>query len=1257
MHRLASLPGDDPDEELTLVEQTSAPVIFLTSASTDIACLSSTLKLERNSGWENQIRALSLKALEHPAQIDHYISSSTKDTEIIIVRLLGSRGHWSYGLEKLQIWVKEKPGRYLIVLSGTQEHELELNSLGNIELEKTTLISELLKVGGVANMSTFLHLIENIIKGKEINCKHYTVESPCDPLEWDWRNEKGPKVGVILYRALLQADDTKLAEEINLRLRENSLTPRVLWVSSLRDENVQAIVFSKFKKENVRAVITTTSFSTVEFDQANLGSPLWDGLDIPVFQILTSSITKERWLESKKGLSPLDLTMQIALPELDGRILTRPCAFKTKHGANNQLNTAIHYMQPESTNLKWVSQHIKSWITLNEVHTIDKNICIVLANYPIRNSRLANGVGLDTPASTIEIIKWLDETGHYLGDDPYPKTSKELIEVITKTRTNDPESHNKRPLDYLRLSEYNEWWMKLPKESKEIITRRWGEPKDAIDLEPNGFPITGKKYGNLTILIQPSRGYDPDDIDDLHSPDLPPPHRYLAQYLWIRDIQKAHVVVHLGKHGSLEWLPGKGVGLSDQCFPHIAIDYLPNIYPFIVNDPGEGSQAKRRSQAVIIDHLTPPLSKSGLYGDLLRLEGLLEEYYECKLMASERAKLIEINIKELIIKNNWSEIDSKHKSTENREGNIKFLISEIESYLCEIKESQIRTGLHIFGTSKDVDTIDKLFFQIAQSPSNDQPGLSQWLTNLFSLELDPWNDDPTDEISNKDINILKTISNKNFRIKKQVIEYLNELSIQIIEYIKPSILDLQQDTLRVSKLPKPIKDYLKSNNDPYITYLAKDLYHRLLDSPNLERTNFLKAISGERVKSGPSGAPTRGRHEILPTGRNFYSVDLRGIPTESAWELGKKSAQNILDLHILENGNHLRKIALSVWGTATMRNGGEEICILFALMGIRPVWDGITRRVVDLEIIPLSVLGRPRVDIILRISGLFRDAFPQLINYVNKATKLLSILDEPDEMNPLIQSTKITGSNARIYGSAPGSYGAGLQALIDSGNWNSRKDIADAYIAWSNWRYDNDDKITMDTAGLKETLNDVQVVLHNQDNREHDILDSDDYYQFHGGITAAIETISGKKPEVLIGDSSRPGRPKIHKLAKEIDKVMRSRVLNPKWIDGMKKHGYKGAFEMGATLDYLFGYDAATELVPDWCYSEIFEQWLNTKLTRDFLSENNPWVLRDIAERLLESHNRAMWKSATRAQIDCIKKLIIEAEETIESDKFGSDIK
>lgn len=1249
MHRIASLPGTDSSDQFLLVEQPPATTIFLSSASTDITTLANVLDDDRHHIWQQRIRALPLSSLAHPAQIDHYLASTASKASLIVVRLLGGRGHWSYGLEQLRAWQEEEVlNRHLIVLAGTTDQDNQLHPLSSCQQALADRLAALLREGGSQNMSTLLSVLDNLLCGHKVVPDKISIKFMSDPAAWDWQEESGDKVGIILYRALAQSSDYLFPDQLNSALREQGFSPRALWVSSLRDPLVQKTVEKLLSRENISAVLTTTSFASVQFEDAGLGTPLWEALSVPVLQVISSSGSKSQWLESTQGLNPLDLSLQVVMPELDGRITTRTCAFQEVRDSNRNLSTAVKGLTPDQEGINWVISHLKGWIQLSQTKNIKRRIGFVLANYPLRNGRIANGVGLDTPSSLAAILNWLKKSGHDLGTEQYPSSGNLLIQKLLHGRTNDPESHYQEPLDYLSLENYYRWWQSLPEPARLKIEQRWGAPKEAIDLEANGFPIHGIRMGKIVILIQPSRGYDPDQVNDFHSPDLPPPHRYLAQYLWMREVHGIQLLVHVGKHGSAEWLPGKGVGLSASCGPNLALGSIPHLYPFIVNDPGEGSQAKRRGHAVILDHLTPPLGRAGLYGPLLKLESLMDEYVEASQLGSERIKVLEQELVKQLVAQNWVGISPNIINGNSNEVEILDCLNNAETYLCELKESQIRTGLHILGQRPSANSELELMAALARSPNSTYQGLTQSISSQLSLDFDPWADDEGLPLVQKDVELLQDLGLTKPRLVGDVISWLEDQAIALlIKLIEPD----RQISLDQTELCQPLKHWLETLPlDPFLHYLKEDLWPRLISSGEHERDGFMRVVQGKRLESGPSGAPTRGRPEVLPTGRNFYSVDLRGLPTEAAWDLGRRSAEQLLDLFRLEEGESMTHLAMSVWGTATMRNGGEDIAQLFALIGIQPIWDGATRRMVDLEVIPLQVLSRPRVDVTLRISGLFRDAFPQLVSWVHQAQTLVASLDEPENMNPLAATTKSSGElQARIFGSAPGAYGAGLQALIDSGGWEDRSDLGQAFLAWSQWRYDGSQEPVKDRAALEQTLSRVQVVLHNQDNREHDLLDSDDYYQFHGGLSAAIETVSGHKPQLWFGDHARRERPRVHRLEREIDKVMRSRLLNPRWLSGMKQHGYKGAFEMAASLDYLFAYDAATDRIPDWCYGSLCDQWLGCADNVNFLNEYNPWVLRDMAERLLEASNRGLWQGAESTQLNMLHSIVVTTEAAIEN--------
>ncbi len=1251
MHRLASIAGDRTEDDGGLfVEQPPAPVVLLSSADTDLLAVAQLLDAEPEL-LPAALRALNLSALQHPAVIDHYVAGSLASTRLVVVRLLGGRGHWSYGLECLRQWAAAAEGRQLLVLAGTAEEERALACLGNLDGPLASACAACLREGGAANLRLLLRTLAGLLAGER-------PEPPwpapaADPLPHDWRDEPGSRVGVILYRALWQAGDLALMEALLAALRGRGLAPRGLWVSSLRDGAVQRGVADLLAREGAEAVLCGTGFASVSFEEAGLGAPLWERLGVPVLQVLCSGRSRGAWSASSIGLAPLDLSLQVALPELDGRLTTRVGAFKERSSTSESLATALHRYVPDPERLDWIARLTAAWTDLRRTPAAGRRVALVLANYPNRNSRLANGVGLDTPASAALMLAWLAEAGYELGAPAaLPAGGDALIHRLLEGRSNDPESGHRPPLDHLPLDTYRDWYATLPLQGRLRLEAVWGAPDTDAGLEtaalPDGgtgpaFPVRGLRFGRVVVLIQPERGYDRDPSLSYHSADLPPTHAYLAQYLWLRQSFGAQVVVHVGKHGNLEWLPGKGLGLSQDCFPEWALGPLPHLYPFIVNDPGEGSQAKRRAQAVILDHLTPPLGRAGLHGDLQGLEALLDEYWEARQLGSDRAGLLRERLGQRL-----EELQLPAMAQPDLDGRLE----AADGYLCELKEAQIRLGLHTFGTLPAPARLAELLLCLARPPQAGEPGLTQALAVDLGLDLDPWSDPEDAVLSAADRDRLAALRDGGppLRHAGDGVALLEALALALVREVLGGAPGTPVETAWATVMPG-------AATERALAHLRRALLPPLLACGAAERQALLTGLAGGRIAAGPSGAPTRGRPDLLPTGRNFYSVDLRGLPTEAAWDLGRRSAELLLQLHLQEEGEDLRTLALSVWGTATMRNGGEDIGQALALMGVRPVWDGPTRRLVDVEVIPLNLLGRPRVDVTLRISGLFRDAFPQLVGWFNRATSLVAGLDEAPEDNPLAASARLEGHRGRVYGSAPGAYGAGLQGLIDSGHWEDRGDLGEAFLNWSAWRYDADPAdgpgagaidASADRAGLERRLTQVQVVLHNQDNREHDLLDSDDYYQFQGGLSAAAERLQGRAPALWFGDHSRSQRPRLHRLEREFDKVLRSRLLNPRWIAAMQEHGYKGGFEMAASLDYLFAYDASTGRVPDWSYGAISAAWLEDGTVRAFLGRSNPWALRDMAERLLEAHHRGLWQGADPERLGRLRQLVLESESLVE---------
>jgi len=1273
-------------EDLIFLEQTTAKFVFLTSADTDIQTIAAAVsQLPPNF---DEIRVANLLNLQHQISIDNYAEQVLEFAQVIILRLLGGSSYWSYGLEVV-LEIVQRNHTNLIVIPGEDTLDLNLISHSTLPLAAVNQISRYFSQGGVDNFANAFKFIADNCFSTSFNPPP-AVEVPKFGL-YDYlgkgheiiNNAQFPKVAILFYRAHYLSGNTLVIDALCQALAKRDIQPVAVFVSSLREIDVQQQLREFLQNQNgadVSFILNTTSFSLARLETERPSVELWEKLDVPVLQVILSSSSIEQWESSSGGLSPRDIAMNVALPEVDGRIISRAVSFKTVQNNNSALQTDVIVYKPVASRIEFVADLAANWVKLRSKSPEQRRIALILANYPTRDGRLANGVGLDTPQSCIEILKALQNAGYHI--ENIPENGNELIELLTAGVTNDPEARDLRKIrQSLSLEAYQEYFTSLPEAVQEGICQRWGDggmrgwgdggtrgqgdkgtrgqgddsqlPITHYPLPiPNSqFPISGIQLGNIFIGIQPARGYDIDPSLNYHAPDLEPTHAYLAFYYWIRKCFGADAVVHVGKHGNLEWLPGKSIALSENCYPEVALSTIPHLYPFIVNDPGEGSQAKRRSQAVIIDHLTPPLTRAELYGPLVKLENLVDEYYEAINLDPKRLTKINEKIRELILQENLHlDLQFNPDKLENQIKNNVFnhILNSLDGYLCELKEAQIRDGLHIFGKCPKGRQLRDLMIAIARYPNRDHCGLTRAIAKDLNWDFDPLTDNPTQEFINE-----STVPCRNVG---DAIELLEEYAAHIVEQVTEN--SLNNDCVIPTQIQAP-----ESQTQIVLKWIRSNLLPSL-EQTDLEIKNLLRGLDGRYVKSAPSGSPTRGRPEVLPTGNNFYSVDIRAIPTESAWDVGRKAAETLIETYTQENGEYPKTLALSVWGTSTMRTGGDDIAQALALLGVQPVWDGIARRVVDFDILPISILQRPRVDVTLRISGFFRDAFPNLIELFDRAVTAVAALEESPEYNPLAAQVSSETehwmkqglnkdaaqrrSQYRIFGSKGGAYGAGLQGLIASQNWNTDQDLARAYINWSCYAYTDKGFCKAAPEAFEQRLVKMQVVLHNQDNREHDLLDSDDYYQFQGGLTVAVRSLTGKNPQTYFGDNSKSFQPRVRKLQQEIARVYRSRVVNPKWIEGVMRHGYKGAFEIAATVDYLFAYDATANCVENHMYQGIAQAYLFDQNVCEFIEKNNPHALRDIAERLLEAYQRGLWQDVNISTLDNLRDLVHQAEAAIE---------
>ena len=1231
MHRIATKPGDlDFERELKAVSQTPADILLVSSADTELSGIAQVW----GPRFKGNLRLMQANHLQHPNAAEHYADNVLCKSRLAIFRLHGGYGYFSHLLEEIKHIKSHGAKTRILVLPGTDEWDQELLQFCDYSESVVQQFFAYFREGGIENLQQAADAVELLLENK-IEILPQSIQVP----KYGWLNYDFSKyqklsnldiykttdariedqdyqysgiVWLTFYRALKQTADMQVVEALIKALQNRSLKVFAFFAYSLREPEAQEELIQKKEEDPPDAILTMQSFSIGRMDER---VSFLETLNCPVIQVATSTEGFDEWMSNPRGLSPSNVAMSVALPETDGRIFSTVVGFKKEQGVDSDLQFRTKYLVPEKIQILHVAELTANWVRLRKIENSKKRVAIILANYPNKDSRLGNGVGLDTPASVLLFLEELKKRGYLIeskeSSNKLPKNGDELIRFLQSGITNDEEmNYGKTPDQGIDSSRLIEMIEKLPESSQATLSKQWDHELDDF------IPVPGKQFGNVFIGIQPQRGFGLQTQAIYHDPALSPPPEYLAFYQWIREDFEAHAVIHFGKHGNLEWLPGRSVALGDNDFPQIALKTLPNLYPFIVNDPGEGTQAKRRSSAVIVDHLTPPLTRAGLYEELDQAERLLEEHAHCETLYPERAKELEQEIVNLIDKVDWSEELPEDEDQ----------LNALSNHLCELKESQIRSGLHIFGKIPEEEKRIDFLLSLLRMPSVDHPGLLHALLG---------------EKTDYDLDLL-SIKERN-KIEDQARKWIN---------------------LELSKSSENSSLFLENEE---ISSLRKWLHNILLPRFNRceEETNSLAiALEGRFVSPGPSGAPTRGRVDVLPTGRNFYSVDPRVVPTKSSWKYGQILAQEMIERYRNEHDEFPKTTALVIWGTSNMRTGGDDIAQALSLWGCQPIWEQVSGRVVDVEILPLSVLGRPRVDVVLRVSGMFRDAFGEVMRLLSTIPKRLAILDEPLEMNP-VRSAWLRDqkqmikkgfseekakqlAELRVFSSGPGCYGTGLLPLIDSGNWETRSDLVEVFLKWGGHAYDSDGTSSEEINLLRERLSDVEIVHQNQDNREHDILDSDDYFQFQGGLQAAITEIKGSSPETYHGDSSNQAKIKVRTLKEEFNRVFRSRALNPKWIKAMREHGYKGAFEMAATVDYLFGYDATCNIVADYQYEEIAQKILLDPEQQKFFKEHNPLALKDASQRLLEANERQMWEKANPQTLESLEAAILEIQGDME---------
>ena len=1190
--------------------------------------------------------------------------------DIVVVRLLGGEQAWREGLAWLR--GQDLP---VVVVSGEQAPDAALMALSTVPAGVAAQVHEYLAHGGPANLRELPRFLTDTVL---LGGTGFAPPRAAPP--WGIREPAGtrgraqadgtPVVGIVYYRAHELAGNTGFVDSLAAAVQDGGGRPLPVWCGSLRSADPGLLDVLRTADALIVTVLAAGG-SAAALAQAGGDEDAWDagaiaGLDVPVLQALCLTTPRAQWAGADAGLSPVDAATQVAIPEFDGRLIGVPFSFKE----TGDDGLPEYVADPERA--ARVAGTALALARLRHVPPARRRVAIVLSSYPTKHARIGNAVGLDTPASAVALLRALHQAGYDIGPltgdgalpGIEPPDGDALIHAIIAAGGQDPDWLTSQQLSdavvRIPAARYREWFAALPAALRESVQQAWGPPPGELYVDfsrdaEGEIVLAALTAGNVVLLVQPPRGFGENPVAIYHDPDLPPSHHYLAAYRWLEQGFGAHAVVHLGKHGTLEWLPGKSLGMSAECAADAVLGNLPLIYPFLVNDPGEGTQAKRRAHATIVSHLVPPMTRAETYGDLARLEQLLDEH--ASIAALDPAKLPAVRAQI------WTLIQAARLDhdlgLDARPHDAEFddFVLHVDGWLCEVKDAQIRDGLHVLGAAPAGPERVSLVLAMLQARqvwsgvAGALPGLRQALglaENASRAE--------TDRAEATARALAERMEAEGWHpgaAGSVVAAVLGDPGAS-----EPSASDETRAAGTVVGHFGTLERAKVSNHTAVtrlLEFAAAEIVPRLAQTAG-EIGAVLHALDGGHVPAGPSGSPLRGLVNVLPTGRNFYAVDPKAVPSRLAWDTGWQLAESLLARYREDTGQLPSSVGLSVWGTAAMRTSGDDIAEALALLGVRPQWDEASRRVTGLEVIGLAELGRPRIDVVLRISGFFRDAFPHVVTLLDDAVTLVAGLGEDPADNllrahvldDLARHDDLRRATSRVFGSPPGSYGAGLLALMDSRSWRDDSDLAEVYALWGGHAYGRGLDGRAAREDMEAAYRRIAVAVKNTDTREHDIADSADYYAYHGGMVAAVRALAGNTPRAYVGDSTRPDQVRTRTLVEESARVFRSRVVNPRWIEAMKRHGYKGAFELAATVDYLFGWDATTGVVADWMYEQLSASYVLDPDTRKFLEASNPWALRGITERLLEAADRGLWAEPDAATIVQLRDAYLDVEGQLE---------
>jgi cobaltochelatase CobN len=1033
-----------------------------------------------------------------------------------------------------------------------------------------------------------------------------------------------PTVAVLFHSTQLRGEDTGFVDSL-IRAIEGQGANALAISFGTNIEKVIETYLMDDGKSVVDAVISTLAFS-LSASSVDASAAL-KKLGVPVIKAVLTVNSFEEWRDTMQGLNIIDIPTSVVMPEFDGLLITVPVAAMDSSETNPLTGTKLLQFKPIPERVNKLASLSVNWAKLRHIPVNQRKVAVILHNYPPRNDTIGKAFAIDTPVSVLNLLCLMKTAGYQLGD--LPESGQKLIEDLIAGLTNDTNWLSagdlaKRAIDKIPCKKYISWFTQLPFDAQDRMQSKWGKPPGKPFSYKGELLVGGIVNGNVFLGIQPSRGSSGDDASSYHSPDLSLSHHYYAYYRWVRDVFKANVVIHFGTHGSLEWLPGKSVGLSASCFPDASISDLPNVYPYVITNPGEGTQSKRRSYCCIIDYLIPVMHNADLYEETAQLEVQLQQYYQAKATDQGKLPVLQKLIWEQVVQ---AKLDQDLEVThETVFANFDGFLERLHGYLHELSDAQIRDGLHTLGETPTGSRLEEFLVTLTRLSNGNVPSLRQSIAELKGYNYE-------DLLANRG----KLCSDG--KTNGDVLKEVGDLSLELAHKLGVGGFRKQD----IDTIMQEVLNCRNSKVKQCLLYMVDFLVPVLAKTPE-EMTNIMASCQGDYVLPGPSGSITRGMADILPTGRNFYSIEPRNIPTLASWKVGVALGDALLGRYLKEEGHYPEGIGIILWATDTMKTNGDDVAEILYLMGVKPVWAAGSGRVTGVEAIPLEELKRPRIDVTVRISGLFRDTFPNLVHLLDEAVGIVANLKEEPEKNYIAkhveaaikeQVNKGVAVEAareeacyRLFGDRPGAYGCGVSGAVSSKNWKDQKDLGDIYISWGSYVYSRKTYGVSIPEQFKRCLSKIDATVKNQDSREYDILDCDDWYDAHGGMIVAVKTVSGKTPRSFCGDSSDPDRVNVRSTAEETCHVFRERLLNPKWINSMKRHDYAGAADLSKTIDDVLGWDATVEVVEDWMWEGLANKYALDPKMQQWLKDVNPYALQNMVERLLEAIERNLWHAS-----------------------------